>query len=66
MYTRDGQFTFSTEKKLVTMDGNPVMGKNGGEMTVEGKDVRIEGDGSVHGGRLADRIKVVDFSDKKL
>ena len=65
MYTRDGQFTLSADKKLVTMDGYPVMGQNGGEMTVEGKDVKIEADGSIFtDGTLVDRLKVVDFSDK--
>jgi flagellar basal-body rod protein FlgF len=65
MYTRDGQFTLSADKKLVTMDGYPVTGQNGGEITVEGKDVKIEADGSIYtDGTRLDRIKVVDFEDK--
>ncbi len=65
MYTRDGQFTLSADRKLVTMDGYPVTGQNGGEITVEGKEVRIEADGSIFtDGALVDRLKVVDFENK--
>jgi flagellar basal-body rod protein FlgF len=66
MYTRNGQFTLSSDKKLVTMDGNPVMGEGGADITIDGKDVKIEADGSVYvDGQRIDRIKVVEFADTK-
>lgn len=66
MYTRDGQFTLSADKKLVTTDGNPVVGQNGGEITIGGRNVAIGADGSVVvDGTQVDKLKVVDFSDKR-
>jgi flagellar basal-body rod protein FlgF len=66
MYTRNGQFTLDSDKRLVTTDGNPVVGEGGGEITINGKDVKIEVDGSVYvDGARIDSIKVVDFADKK-
>jgi flagellar basal-body rod protein FlgF len=66
MYTRNGQFTLDTNKRLVTMNGNSVVGRSGGEITIEGKDVKIEVDGSIFvDGVRTDSIKVVDFADKK-
>lgn len=65
MYTRNGQFTLNSEKKLVTLDGNPVMG-DGGEITIDGKDTKIEKDGTIYIDKSpADKIKVVSFEDKK-
>lgn len=66
MYTRNGQFTLNKEKKLVTQDGNIVLGVSGSEITIDGKDVAIETDGSIFVDRvLRDKIKVVDFKEKK-
>jgi flagellar basal-body rod protein FlgF len=65
MYTRNGQFTLDDQERLVTANGNPVLGE-GGEITVDGKDVKIEVDGSVFvDGERIDKIKVVDFDNKK-
>lgn len=65
MYTRDGQFTLDVNKQLVTTDGDPVMGQNGGPITINGKAVNIGTDGTVSvDGAVVDKIKVVDFSDK--
>lgn len=65
MYTRNGQFTLSTEKKLVTADGYPVMSAGGGEITIDGKEVKIEVDGSIYvDGVRTERVKVVDFEKK--
>jgi flagellar basal-body rod protein FlgF len=65
-YTRNGQFTLDSNKRLVTADGNPVMGLSGGEMTVDGKDIKIEPDGSIFAdGVQVDTVKVVDFADKR-
>ncbi len=64
MYTRAGQFTLDKDKKLVTQNGNPVMG-NGGEITINGSNINIGVDGSISvDGAVVDKIKVVDFSDK--
>ncbi len=66
MYTRNGQFSLSADKKLVTQDGKPVMGDSGAEITIDGKDVKIETDGTIYVDRVrVDRLKVVDFKDKK-
>jgi flagellar basal-body rod protein FlgF len=68
MYTRNGTFTLDQEKRLVTLDGSPVLGQNG-EITIDarqGGDVKIETDGSIFVDKiLVDRFKVVDFADKK-
>jgi flagellar basal-body rod protein FlgF len=63
-YTRNGQFTLNNEKRLVTMDGNPVLGQ-GGEITIDGKQVSIEKDGSIFVDKsFVDVIRVVDFSKR--
>jgi flagellar basal-body rod protein FlgF len=65
MYTRNGQFAINKEKKLVTFEGAPVLGQSG-EITIEGADVRIEGDGSIFVDKtFVDKLKIVDFKDKK-
>jgi flagellar basal-body rod protein FlgF len=65
-YTRNGQFMLDKSSRLVTMSGEPVMGK-GGEITInvsDGKEILIEGDGSIYLGKdLVDTIKVVEFKD---
>jgi flagellar basal-body rod protein FlgF len=68
LYTRNGQFTVDKSNKLVTMNGDPVMGK-GGEIIVDvtaGSDILIENDGSIYLGKdLIDTVKIVDFNDKR-
>ena len=69
LYTRNGQFTLDSGNRLVTMNGNTVLGK-GGEIIIDtatdGKDVHIETDGSIYLGKdLLDVLKVVDFKDEK-
>jgi flagellar basal-body rod protein FlgF len=63
-YTRNGQFMLDKTGRLVTMTGDPVMGK-GGEITInvtDGKDIRVEGDGSIFLGKdIIDVVKVVEF-----
>jgi hypothetical protein len=67
-YTRNGQFMLDKSSRLVTMGGDPVMGK-GGEITInvtDGKEILIESDGSIYLGKdLVDTIKVVEFKDMK-
>ena len=65
MYTRNGKFTINQEKKLVTAEGFPVLGK-GGEINIDGKEINVENDGSVFVDKsFVDVIKIVDFEDKK-
>ena len=65
MYTRNGKFTINQEKKLVTAEGFPVLGK-GGEINIDGKEINVENDGSVFVDKsFVDIIKIVDFEDKK-
>jgi flagellar basal-body rod protein FlgG len=69
MYTRNGKFTVSQDKKLVTMEGYPVLGR-GGEIDVGGQngnvDISVENDGSVFVDKaFIDVIKIVDFADKR-
>jgi flagellar basal-body rod protein FlgG len=66
-YTRNGQFTISTDKKLTTQDGSTVAGRGGESITIEGRDVRVGKDGSVFVDKVfVDRIKVVDFANRNL
>jgi flagellar basal-body rod protein FlgG len=68
LYTRNGQFTVDSRNRLVTMSGDPVMGK-GGEINIDatgGNNILIENDGSIYLGKdLIDTVKIVDFQDKK-
>jgi flagellar basal-body rod protein FlgF len=65
MYTRNGQFAINEDKKLVTLDGTPVLGQSG-EITINGTDIRIEGDGSIFVDKaFVDKLKIADFKDKK-
>lgn len=67
-YTRNGQFRLDNTGRLVTMAGDPVMGK-GGEITInvtQGQAISIEADGSIYLGKmLVDIIKVTEFKDMK-
>lgn len=66
MYTRNGQFTLDAQKRLVTLSGDTVRG-DGGAITIDGKEVNIEADGSIFvDGSAAGRITVTDFQDKNL
>ncbi|CUH95504.1 hypothetical protein P22_1575 [Propionispora sp. 2/2-37] len=46
-YTRNGSFTRNAQGILVTQEGYPVMGQNGGTIRVDGQKVVISGDGQV-------------------
>jgi flagellar basal-body rod protein FlgF len=64
MYTRNGQFSLDEQRRVVTSTGYPVMG-GGGEITIKGNDIMVEGDGSILVDRVfTDKIKIVDFKDK--
>lgn len=64
-YTRNGQFTLDSEKRLVTSDGFLVMGEAGG-LNLDGSEIMIESDGSIFVDRVvAGKLKIVDFKDKR-
>lgn len=64
-YTRNGQFTLNKDKKLVTMDGSAVVGQ-GGEITLDGMDIAVEGDGTIFVDKVqAAVLKVVDFKERR-
>jgi flagellar basal-body rod protein FlgG len=63
-YTRNGNLTLDAEGRLVTMDGDPVMGQSGEIVLGEGKAARIEADGTVYEGMQAvDKLRVVSFAN---
>ncbi|MDY6862471.1 MAG: flagellar basal-body rod protein FlgF [Thermodesulfobacteriota bacterium] len=63
-YTRQGIFTKNKDDFLVTLDGNMVLGEKG-KVALDGKDILISQGGEVVvDGKLIDRLKIVDFSDK--
>jgi len=64
-YTRDGAFTLSPERVLMTKDGFPVAGANGGNIVVPDGSISIAQDGSIYvDAEYIDSIKLVDFQDK--
>ena len=65
-YTRAGSFSLSPEKILVNENGFPVMGRSG-EITINGKDIVIDRDGSVTvNGGIVDQISVVRLAEPNL
>jgi flagellar basal-body rod protein FlgG len=65
MYSRNGQFTLDSGKRLVTNNGYPVQGQSGSDIIIDGSDVKIESDGSVFAnGIKVDSLKIVDFEKK--
>lgn len=63
-YTRNGKFTIDHEKRLVTAEGDPVLGK-GGEITLDGKQISVERDGTISvDNTVVDVLRVVDFKDR--
>ena len=65
-YTRNGQFGLNVDKKLVTQSGDPVIGQNGGDITLDGKNITIGKDGSIYVDKLlVDKLKIADFQNKQ-
>jgi flagellar basal-body rod protein FlgF len=65
-YTRDGRFTLDAQNRLVTQDGDPVMGAGGRPLTLNptAGQPSIGLDGSVFQGQVAvGRIEAVRFAD---
>ncbi len=62
-YTRNGHFTLSADRKLVTESGATVQGTDG-EITLGDGEVRIDEDGTVWAGvSRAGRLAIVEFAD---
>jgi flagellar basal-body rod protein FlgF len=65
-YTRDGSFTLSAERVLVTQNGDPVLGKNG-PIIIRDSNMTIESDGTVAAANEpVDTLVVVDFKEPRL
>lgn len=65
MYTRAGMFTLDEQGNLITSSGQSVMGQ-GGPVMLPHSDVVITQNGAILAdGQEIDRLKVVDFADKK-
>lgn len=65
-YTRAGNFSLNKDRVLMDANGFPVMGRQG-EITLNGRKIRIEKDGVVRvDGREVDQISVVTFPDLDL
>lgn len=65
-YTRDGSFTVSTDGRLVTKEGNAVVGDKG-EIRISSPEVSIDAVGNItSGGAPAGRLAVVTFKDLSL
>lgn len=61
-YTRNGEFSISTDGKIVSTDGYPLLGQNG-EITVDSAGYWVGQDGAVYsGGKKVDELKVVYFA----
>ena len=64
-YTRDGAFTLSGDRTLMTKDGVPVAGVNGGNITVPDGSIAIGEDGAIYvDAEYVNQIRLVDFNDK--
>lgn len=62
-YTRGGSFTVDSDRRLVTPEGNVVLGQSGA-LTLDGESFAIAPDGTVTvDGQLRGRLRLVDFSD---
>ena len=62
-YTRNGAFTRSAEGVLTTAAGEPVLGDDGGEISLSPGQVSIDQSGTVRSGNtVAGQLRVVTFS----
>ncbi len=58
-YTRDGSFSLDASGRLVTKEGHPVLGTNGGPITLQQGDVKVAADGTVsQGGAVRGRLQI--------
>lgn len=63
-YTRNGNLNLDSEGRLVTTDGDPVLGESGEILLEDAKRIEIGKDGTVYGdGEAVDRLRVVRFAN---
>lgn len=63
-FTRRGDFTIDRDNRLVTQDGNPVMGESG-MITLRKGQVHISRDGSVSvDGDAVGKLQITDFNNR--
>ncbi len=63
-YTRKGNFILDSEGKLVTQDGLPVLGRNGGDIEIPGEHVMIDEEGNISvGENTVASLKIIAFSE---
>jgi flagellar basal-body rod protein FlgF len=63
-FTRRGDFTLDRQNRLVTQDGDPVMG-DGGTITLGKGQISISRDGTVAvDAAVAGKLRIVDFNDR--
>jgi flagellar basal-body rod protein FlgF/flagellar basal-body rod protein FlgG len=61
VFTRNGNFHISSQGKLVTSQGDPVLGDDG-PISIVGAPVSVSPDGTISvNGAVAGKLKVVDF-----
>jgi len=65
MYTRDGNFTMTSDGYLVTKDGDYVLGEGGTiQIPTDAQQIAIERDGTITAdGVTIDKLAIVDFED---
>jgi len=62
VYTRNGNFHVSSQGKLVTSEGDAVLGDDGQPINIVGAPVSVSPDGTISvNGAVAGKLKVVDF-----
>lgn len=65
-YTRNGSFKLDSTNRVVTQDGNPVLGQ-GGEITLKAGEISVSGDGNITVDRAtAGKFRVVDLTGAAL
>ena len=61
-YSRKGNFSINEDGALITQGGLTVLGKNGGEITLTGKNISVDEDGNISSdGNQINTIKIIDF-----
>ena len=62
-YTRDGSFSLDATGKLVTKEGYPVLGTNGGPITLAQGEVKIAADGTVsQAGEVRGKLQLTELA----
>lgn len=64
-YTRDGSFTIDSQNRLVTKEGNLVLGESG-PIVIPNGEINITDDGDIYSnGEFVDKLKLTDFENKE-